>query len=765
MIVTHPAPREPRLKFVNATSARPMGYWPVSIRKDTAEQLGDVIEFRSAKGTTRGYKVREIGELGTLYDVWIPFNAHETVSGSVHQVLTDDPAPEFIMHPWVNDDIKAIMPNIALRLNKNNPGGYTGDYMIATDENGVPQYDEVKLVRGTATTQTWYLRGKVTSTTTAGKKSGFVAHFWATIRSGSPVIELRALPVWADPENPEPGIGVDAIYFVSGEGVKFDFDVRNQHASQAAYDGSKWWTPIITGSIDFNAQTRGNIGFQDGSGIPLTGRMLCIPQDPTSAVQADVVALDELDNAEFEGIEVDENTQLVADSLELIRAGFQEPIRGIMDDRGWDGHFIGMGHVGRLEPGSSVPMVPDLMGRLSEPAPMGFFQQRHIGITTYPGATGDQEDFGTTKGTLATVFMDPRWINYAMHSVVADCVRGFMYHEADGTPIDPVNHPDWYTWSMGTHWHHGQSPDRLGKNNRVRSDPGTGWSGYDDQHRSQNNLAACFLLTGDDFLEFIIDASSSVDIVNVRYKRDYGFGAARAVGRRALTWANFKMLSADGSESKRRFQALLDWTSTNLPRFFLADQHGNEIQNYNYGRDPRAGLKTPDTNVDVHYWVAWEHALMCYGLLAAHRATGDETHRQYAKRISDTLARFAFFKDSGGWLAIDGMFYPIKNNHYNPADYIPGWTEADVGKPLPAALGRTRGSWAITDRRVGGTAFWTFSAGITTYFATHDPSHDLWDDMVDLARSVTGGREAGQTRHAEWWAVVNSMRATLSRVS
>lgn len=748
------------VKFRNPTSRSPEGFWPITVPRDFSQSVGDVIEFTSRKGKTLGYKVRDIGSLGALYNVKVGFLPDEEVVGTIAAPSGDVEVPKFDLHKWVSDDLKALLPNVFILISNSNPS-HGGLYSIPESSDGSVQYDEVKLIRSTPTTTTWRLRGRPSKIGRDDLLSGFVFHVFATITSGSPVIELRAALIWADPKNPEPDLYVDRIELSCGEFIKFDYDVRNRHdVSQPVFDKAKWWFPIVDSRTDFNKNSPGVIGFVDGCGIPIVGKMLCVPQNnPINNIDQNIV-VSEIEYAEAVGVDIKPEDRFVIESSELLYAGAQGRPRGIVINRGWDGKFIGMGHIGRVEHDSNIVHTDILSLILKEPAQHGFWNQRPIGAGIDPGQTGDQEDFGATKGILATVFEESDWIDYAIYSVVIDVARGYMYHEEDGTPIDPDKHPNWTTWSQLTHWHHGQSSDRLGKRDKLSGEgvANNGILGYDDQHRSQNNLAAVYLLSGDDFLEFIIKLTASNDSAHVRIRNNFGYGAPRACGRRSQTWSNFKMLTDPDSKEHAIYQKCLDWNIDVLPNYFEGDKNNGPIDILYQARNSRYGLKFPNTDFDLHLWVVWEHALMCRGLLIAYRATGDLRNFQYAKRISKTIVDYGFFFDQNTkrWLCADLVWYPTPNEDYNPADVIPGWTAADVGKPIPSSL-YYDGSFAIYSRPMGGVCTWTLAAGLLTYFATHDKSDSSWQKAILLIESFTSSEEAHDSSTAEWWAVVNSI--------
>ena len=365
-----------------------------------------------------------------------------------------------------------------------------------------------------------------------------------------------------------------------------------------------------------------------------------------------------------------------------------------------------------------------------------------------------------TKGLQATQLGEPRWIHYALYSVTNDVCRGFMYHEADGKPIDERNHPQWYTWSMRTHWHTGQSPDRLGKrgttygegraNNRVGS--------YDDQHRSQHNLAACYELTGEEVLEFIIERCAETDVAGIRPKRNYGHGAARAVGRRCGTWANFLKLTPAGSRANDVFKHLLDWGMEQIGNYYMGDNWPTKpVDIYNIGLDDRNGIFLPgvDPRQSGYCWVVWQHAIMARGYVLAWRASGDERYKRYAQRLTKLIVKCAYHKDTQGWMVFDNVWFPHENSRYNPADFIPGWVPADTGDMLPANM-IGRNSWA-TRVGGGGVGGWTFRAGLLSYFAVHDTTDPEYARALEICESFTGKQDAYRASDSEWQAVIDSV--------
>jgi hypothetical protein len=222
---------------------------------------------------------------------------------------------------------------------------------------------------------------------------------------------------------------------------------------------------------------------------------------------------------------------------------------------GWAGKWLAFGMVPELPVGSRQDG-----GWGAADASAGAFQSRlHVGADLYTqrprgllllaGSTGGQEDFGSSKGTFAVSVGDPRYLHEAGYSIYEAFARPFHNREIDGSPLLAQMHPDLRTWSQIVHCP--TTIDTLGLQCPLPySWPSNGYSGLDDQHRSQNNFDAQLALTGSHALRAVLKDLLEIDLTQVPGRID----SPRAEGRLGMAWANMYLLLDDPADRSRLLQ-------------------------------------------------------------------------------------------------------------------------------------------------------------------------------------------------------------------
>lgn len=260
------------------------------------------------------------------------------------------------------------------------------------------------------------------------------------------------------------------------------------------------------------------------------------------------------------------------------------------------------------------------------------------GPTKFPGQTGDQYDFGVVK--LSTIAWSglPSPLLEVEVSVLQEACRPVHYFEADGSPVDPKNHPQWVVWSGRTHFHPDVSRDRLGK--PVPEPPAEyhGWSGKDREHWSSNYLGAFALLSGAHWARRELENEARLYLagqtIDPALSTSHA-GAARGAGRTALA-ASWIVL-ATGDEALRtrmnqRIEAAYypEWAGRALPADRVRPMNVCEP-------DPRM------IQGKGRYWNPWQDALAAIGFAACHAITGNAHARELAEELAIDVVRH-------GWL-------------------------------------------------------------------------------------------------------------------
>lgn len=664
--------------------------------------------------TDRGVRLRAVKfeTIGTHSDIWLvftPFDGMQVIDGEfvADSVASINP---FTLHPWVGDEPNKLLPLIEVR--------------IRMGLSVVPHRTELPFpVLGA---EPIVSDGALRFAFQAPVGSlGFMAEGWVTFFDNSPVADVRIALVWSDRRNPEHDYYVEGISFLSGEPVVFDFARLNGMSERPVWNGTHWVT-----------QVSGPIGFIDGSGLPLIGRMLCLPRDGDSLPQYDPGTYS-----------MDDPAANIAQDYETLTAGQFVPVLGVSD--AFSGKLLASKNLPRL----SIPFAQQQS--LARAGALGFFAQfgqspgtfyttpRPIGIGRNPGMTGDQNDFGAQKGWEAVTAMEPLWLYQALHSVVADFFRGVMHYEQNGQRLNPDAHPQWVTWSGGTHYSPSVSPDRLGKRLPVWGDRvATLYESYDEEHRSQTSLALLYALTGDPLLRYIIEHYSTTDVAGVRHRLNFGTGAPRAIGRQLHCWANFLVLFPEGSVVRNRFRALIDRAVQVMLDTWYGGRFPGPVDIISDRTDPRMGITW--NNEVMPAWSVWEHGLFAVGAYAAWKVTKDARLLDVIRRVCRTVVRYGAFQDDLGWTFLSTVHWPKSGI---------GPTGVAEGQPLPAQF-YTRES-SLVQPLNGEVSLWTRNAVLIFIETIEEGDPDL-PRARSLCASFAQG-DTSDTRMAEWYACVQSI--------
>lgn len=693
-----PVAHEPRVlasvrgSLQNLAPARTRAWCPIAVPRGALLDASECV-FVSDRGLRfRAVLHEHVGEHSTIYRVFAPFAEGQRIDGSL---VAYDPADyreepfaiePFAMHPWVKDAPAKLIPRVRLRLRGE-------DYTQAKWLRLAPELETPAAVR-------WHGHAKLLHHD--GRESGFVIECWTTFAHRSPVADVRLAIVWSDRTTPLHDLQIDGLHLITGEFCKLDFNLRNVGLADPVRNADGDWVNAVAGPL----------GFVDGSFLPLVGRMLCLPDQEVG---------DELGDTD--------------EDLEALRAAYFAPCYGLADGSAWDGKFLANKNLAKLgQPRELVELIADqrldaLMATLAQPA--SWYAPRPFGIGKNPGMTGDQQDFGATKGWEALVAGDARWLHLGLYSVVADAFRGVAHYERDGSRLQAAQHPGWWTWSGYTQ---SNADDKLGK-------PGVPWgarvasvfAGYDDEHRSQNCFAAVYALTGDPLARFLVEHYSTTDIANVRFKRNMGIGATRAFARTMHTFANFALLST--GETRARYLALLADGVRQFKRDALLFRTTGPVKIIGARNDPRIGVTRNGVSVDA--W-NWEHGLAVIHLYAAWRVSRDPALLDAVKQIARTIVRYGTFQEAGAWHICDAVAW------------LPN------GEPLPESDYRLDSTLVVVTR--SGVATWVLPA-VLVFIETHAADDPDMARARAIATAFGADRPAVDTRVAEWWACVRNVPA------
>jgi hypothetical protein len=637
-------------------------------------------QWRAVRGRTAGPRI--------VYRVRAELDGNEQVRGKLLAKQHPD-AADFRLHPWVADDVAELLPTFGVGAHGNVNWGLTTSITVV-DESSAHKRFRVE----------------------QHGVYGLLATFWVDLLHDDPVAAVTGRVVWSDRNDPSQARTFEQLFVRCGEAVAWDFAKRCGIADPVQH-GRNWIT-LLNGT--------GPVTLGDGVGLALSGRILSFVSNALP------------DHASSEPSDAFNDAQR---SLGDLQAAAHGTVLGVCEE--WDGQWLACGHLPRVAmedlpqaAESSFAMFRGLMQQT-----VGWFGDRPFGLSRTPGQTGNQSDFGATKGTFAVIANDPRHIYALQHAAHAELLRGYTHFDVDRQMLLAANHPLWVTWSGETHWHPNVSTDRLGKNPALPLPPG-GWRGMDDEHRSQNGLAAYLALTDDPLLEDQLRFLLETDRASYRMRfPQFGTGATRAQGRTAGAWAQLALVADEATA--QGFREL-------LVRRFESTEQAQQMRVAGPMKFPATG--SPDARKQVYRpdgslgpWCSfWELGLFLVGVVQAVRgARGDawvERARAVGVTTALTMARFGCFKQGEEWFTVGDML----------------WSN---GEPPPGGLVHPSRE-IVADRHIGDVLSWTFAGCVAARELLPRESPE-WAKLNEFITVRSGGQEATTIEGAEWWAVAGAI--------
>lgn len=265
------------------------------------------------------------------------------------------------------------------------------------------------------------------------------------------------------------------------------------------------------------------------------------------------------------------------------------------------------------------------------------------GLQRMAGQTGDQADFGVCKLSPVAWSGVPSMLLEVEASVLQEACRPVHFFEADASPVDPADHPDWVVWSGRTHWHGSVSKDRLGKPAQAPNPETHGWTGKDRQHWSSNYLGAYALLTGAHWARLELDNEARLYLAGQTLDPKYttsNAGAPRGAGRVALA-AAWNLCATDNEKLRTRMDQRMD-------RVYFEQWLGREFAP---ARVRPMAVSGPDDRLlrGKHpFWNPWQDAIAAVGFAAQHRMTGNARARQLAEALAVNVVEHGWLIDARG---------------------------------------------------------------------------------------------------------------------
>lgn len=635
--------------------------------------LPEVADFIPAGSSERrlAVKMRNVGTHSTVYLVAGVWEHRDTFGDLVTR--TSAAVPSFTPSDWVADDMTALVPKFEL--------------VFDSERSQILEPKNVTLLEQSTAHQVFRL---------VYSAGGHRAIAIATVYSGQDSVDLCGFYNWCDQTVPEWETRIQGFKMISGEYYAQDFASRSGSFDPIHHNG-QWHTVLFT-----------DVTIGDAQSFTFYGRLLCLPQTSPAF-----------------------STQMLEDQqlrIQTLLAQRLAPVQGVASPDIWKGKFLAF----------KAPLIPPLgvvpendafhyevgsrenfkgVGRMTDPRPEG--------LAPSAGQTGGQFDFGAVKGWPALTARNAWWIHQAKFSV-SEFLRGFLRYEGDDSILRKDGHPDWITWSQLTNER--MSQDMLGKDRNRPYTYGTGWTGMDNQHRSQKLTAAYLALTGDPLVQEMIEHAIETDLARDQNHTD----AARAAGRLLMTWSDFYTLVPEPVKAK-----ILTCMMNYLRAYQLNWQGQGQICISETILDDRTGIV--DSNGQAKpCWSVWGESIAAMGFWAAWSVTQLEDFRLTALALARSVVR------NGVFLLPEGM--------WRVCTYVAALPE---GVPLPSSAYTISPIGVERSITVGdeGWWIWTLPAVLILASAEGETTED-GRRAIEIARQKLGGGVESWNA-AEWLACVD----------
>jgi hypothetical protein len=470
-------------------------------------------------------------------------------------------------------------------------------------------------------------------------------------------------------------------------------------------DGS--WVQIISGPRSLD----------DSQQIDFSGWLLCLPSDHSTVNWLDYETAARL------------NTMLA----QIEFPGFYRgPVVG--HSLNWDGHWQAFGPVPSLPvaPHPQMPITAESMRADFEAylaTPGDIYDVRPGSSVKAPSQTGGQEDFGACRGE-EVLTMDGAWGVRRIQIGVSSHMRPFHNYEVGGEPVLAKDQPKLVTWSQRPFGRLDPNADSLGKGFHPSGYAwdlfGTGFSPFDDQHRSQNNFNADLALRGTYMRKRMLRDFLEMDLAQVPDR----MGAPRAQGRLFMAWAAMLRLLDGEDDRNNLLQHMASRLETVLDDWPGKDFVGSEATPIRVLDWTRNTPELPGTPA----WVVWQHSISAMGYFAAWKQTEDGRYREMAFWNAEMVTNWGCFHDGHSWRCCTAVEYLL---------------ESQEGHPLPPM------AYTPVSKRINvDDSWWTWIyPAVKICHALVDGRGELWQRCQSIIEQI----EADPPRNWEqsrWWAVV-----------
>lgn len=471
--------------------------------------------------------------------------AGQTVS--VRDTGTPGEPEPFAFHPAISSNLLAIAPSFFL-----------GDE--------APAPPALELVRASAAAQVWRLRAHWPA-----KK--VTVDCWATVLSGSPVVEFVTHAVYGTTANDGQAqvATFSELSMVSGAKIHPDFYQRNGGSLASWSAGPRWTLTLVAAGTRWHRASR----------FETRGALLALP-----------------DEVREQG----------------------RPLQALYT--GWQDSWMALGRIPAQTP-DMVPFRTQLRAAYLNPAWGAYSQLRLRAQMWTSGTTGDQPDFGWASD-LAVVTNEPWEIHDALWQCQSFAQRPTGNREPGGAPMRAALHPKAETLNQRPDLGWGPE-DRLGwpgvnQIGWIPSPTTVLYTTSDDQHRADNLLHATIALTRDPALESIVADHIQLDLTDWYLKNDAP-PSPRAVGRLGLTRANQLWLGFADAQATLR-----DGLDAAARKWPVGQEPAIEEAKY--------GWQMSDGSGPVYGWQPWQKAIELGGFRAAAMVTKDPRYLNASRSLA-----------------------------------------------------------------------------------------------------------------------------------
>ena len=565
---------------------------------------------------------KNVGDISKIYTVRGLFNPGITVADLI-EGSTDETV--FTLSNWVTKHLVGTVLRVWVTLPDDQ------ELLIWSDSSP-------KHIRATAHVQTFDFNSYV--------NQGFKLKQFLTAFTEMDHVEFKIALNWHDRNDPTYGKQVKRIRLECSDEFVVHF------ANSMGFSKPRYIMPTDTWSLDLipNPQEIG-----DGQGFELRGYILTMPENM-------ITGMDDLTDSRIRNLDAVRNgVERLGGVGEVV--GLYENMDNVDGIHNWFNRY--------LPSKDQIPYNPNSLNGLFWQ--YNLFGLRSRGCTPTPGQTGGQQDFGADKGFEATVMNDPSWITFIKGALV-DRFRYFNLHEPDGTRLLASNHPNRKTWNMGTIFF---SEDKLGKSPLALRPNGTGYQGYDNQHRSANNLFTYYALTGD---ELVLDTLLNFLETDLQQTRNFDL-ADREIGRMFNFFAKLLRVVPADQRNKvinvigtRYAELEQDWRGR-----FLTNNPDRDVRVLQVIIDPRSGCINPETNKVEPTWIPFQCAQLIQGMYSLYLEIGSEAILNILKNVCTTFMKYGIFKQGNMWYPVMFCRYVtglpsgenIKKNEMAPSEGFP----------------------------------------------------------------------------------------------